>query len=86
MNQIATKKSPVMKKPEKAQVLSEQFFVFGRENYILMAVGVVIIFLGFYLMAGKDDIFNTTKLTISPIVVIIGFIIEAVAVMYKSKS
>ena len=60
-------------------------FVFGKENYILMVIGIVIITIGFMLMSGTTDIFNTTKLTVAPIVVVIGFIVEAFAVMYKSK-
>jgi hypothetical protein len=34
-------------------------------------------------MSGSEDIFNTTKLTVAPIVVMIGFVIEAIAIMYK---
>jgi hypothetical protein len=60
-------------------------FAFGKENYILMVVGVVVIALGFILMSGKEDIFNTTKLTVAPIVVCIGFVIEAVAIMRRPK-
>jgi hypothetical protein len=58
-------------------------FMFERINYILMLVGVAVITLGFILMSGSEDIFNTTKLTVAPIVVMIGFVIEAIAIMYK---
>jgi hypothetical protein len=58
-------------------------FMFEKINYILMLVGVAVITLGFILMSGSEDIFNTTKLTVAPIVVMIGFIIEIVAIMYK---
>jgi vacuolar-type H+-ATPase subunit I/STV1 len=70
-------------------------FAFKRINYILMIVGVVVIAIGFALMAGggSDDpnvfnpeIFSTRRITVAPIVVMLGFIIEAVAIMYKSKS
>ncbi|MFN4123714.1 MAG: DUF3098 domain-containing protein [Flavobacteriales bacterium] len=70
-------------------------FAFKRINYILMIVGVVMIAIGFALMAGggSDDpnvfnpeIFSTRRITVAPIVVMLGFIIEAVAIMYKSKS
>jgi hypothetical protein len=36
-------------------------------------------------MAGKEDIFSTTKLTIAPIVVMIGFVIEFFAIMRNPK-
>lgn len=58
-------------------------FMFEKINYILMLVGVAVITLGFILMSGSEDIFNTTKLTVAPIVVMIGFVIEIVAIMYK---
>ncbi|MES2778344.1 MAG: DUF3098 domain-containing protein [Bacteroidota bacterium] len=83
---MADKKAPVKKAPEKVAVKAENVsFAFGRENYILMAIGLVVISIGFFLMAGKEDIFSTTKLTVAPIVVILGFLIEVVAIMRKSK-
>ncbi len=75
-----------VKKADKDAAATKPFeFVFGKENYILMLVGMVIITIGFVLMSGTEDIFNATKLTVAPIVVVIGFIVEAFAVMYKSK-
>jgi hypothetical protein len=81
-----SEKKATVKKTDKAATAPKSYsFVFGRENYILMAIGIAIIAIGFTLMSGKEDIFNTTKLTVAPIVVVIGFIVEAIAVMYKSK-
>jgi hypothetical protein len=62
-----------------------QSFAFGKENYVLMGIGLVIIILGFYLMAGNEDIYSTTKLTIAPILVLGGFAFEILAIMRKSK-
>lgn len=73
---------------------SNDTFVFTRENYKLMIIGLVVVFLGYILMVGgaSDDptkfspaIFNTQRLTISPILIIIGFIIEIFAIMKKPK-
>lgn len=61
-------------------------FLFGKENYMLMIAGVVVIIVGFILMIGKEDIFDFRKLTLAPIVVIIGFIIEIFAIMRRTKS
>jgi hypothetical protein len=36
-------------------------------------------------MSGTEDIYNTTKLTLAPITVMIGFVIELVAIMYRPK-
>lgn len=78
----ATVKTPVSKA---AAPKMEYSFVFGKENYILMIAGVIVVALGFWLMSGTEDIFSTTKLTVAPILVLLGFAIELVAILYKSK-
>ncbi len=69
-------------------------FLFGKKNFILLIVGLVFIALGFILMAGggSDDpevfnpeIFNTQRIVIAPILILIGFIIEIFAIMHKPK-
>lgn len=69
-------------------------FPFGRENYVLMLIGIAIIFLGFVLMngGGSDDpavwdpsIFSFRRITLAPILVISGFVIEIFAIMKKTK-
>jgi hypothetical protein len=83
---MADKKAPVKKSAEKVAVKAENTsFVFGKENYVLMAAGLLVIIIGFVLMSGKEEIFNTTKLTIAPIVIILGFLIEVFAIMRKPK-
>ncbi len=69
--------------------------LFGKENYILMLVGLVILALGFILMAGgksanpkvfdPKEVYSTTRITIAPILIIAGFLIEIVAIMKKPK-
>jgi uncharacterized membrane protein len=59
-------------------------FVFGRNNYMLMIVGLVVIALGFVLMyGGKEDIQSFRRVTLAPIVVVAGFIIEVFAALLK---
>lgn len=60
-------------------------FVFGKENYTLMIIGIIVIIIGFGLMVGKEDIFDFRKLTLAPIVVLVGFIIEVFAIMKKTR-
>jgi hypothetical protein len=57
-----------------------------------MIVGLAIIFVGYLLMVGgsSDDptkfnpeIFNAQRLTVSPILIIIGFVVEIIAIMKK---
>ncbi|MBW7844507.1 MAG: DUF3098 domain-containing protein [Bacteroidia bacterium] len=63
--------------------VTEQFFVFSKQNYILMTAGVLLIVLGFILMSGTEDIFSSTKLTVAPILVLAGFVVEIFAIMLK---
>ncbi|POY35012.1 DUF3098 domain-containing protein [Solitalea longa] len=58
--------------------------LFGRQNYILMLVGLAVITLGFICMSGTSDIYNNTKLVVAPILVLIGFTIEFFAIFKKS--
>jgi hypothetical protein len=82
---MSDKKATVKKAADKVAPKMEYSFVFGKQNYVLMAAGALVIALGFFLMSGTDDIFSTTKLTVAPIVVVLGFAIELVAIMYKTK-
>jgi uncharacterized membrane protein YfcA len=61
-------------------------FIFGKENYMIMAVGVFVIILGFYLMAGKENILeDKVKITVAPILILIGFVIGIFAIMKPKK-
>jgi hypothetical protein len=69
-------------------------FAFGRENYLLMLAGIALIVTGFLLMSGggaKDpsqwnpDIFSTRRITVAPVLVILGFVVEVFAIVKKSK-
>ncbi|MBC7382676.1 MAG: DUF3098 domain-containing protein [Bacteroidia bacterium] len=69
---------------KKVEVI-EKDYVFGKENYTLMIAGVAVIFIGFVLMSGQEDIFDFRKITLAPIVVLAGFVIEVFAIMRKPK-
>lgn len=78
----------------KKDTKSTDDFAFGRENYIMVIIGVLVILLGFILMSGGEsndpkvfnpDIFSPRRITVAPIVVIAGFIIEIVAILRKTK-
>ena len=67
----------------------------GKKNYLLMLVGIVIIVIGFMLMAGggSDDpnefnpeMFSFRRITLAPIVVLFGFAFEIYAIMKKPES
>ena len=70
-------------------------FVFKKKNYILLISGLVLILSGIFLMMGgesedpnvfSDDIFNFQRLTLAPILIVGGFILEIFAIMLKSDN
>lgn len=67
-------------------------FAFGKQNYRLLFIGLVLISLGFILMIGggsedpnefSEDIFNFRRLTLAPILVLTGYVVEIFAIMKK---
>lgn len=69
-------------------------FIFGKRNYRFMLIGLGVIALGFILMAGggsddpdvfNPDIFSTRRIRIAPTIVLIGFAIEAYAILTSPK-
>ena len=70
----------------------EKGFALGKENLKLLAIGFSIIVIGFILMIGgssKDpnvfnkEIFSFQRITLAPIVVMIGFVFEIFAIIKK---
>lgn len=61
-------------------------FVFGKQNYMWMIIGLAVIVLGFIVMSGGEgDIYDARRITWAPIIVILGFVIEIYAIMKKSN-
>lgn len=60
---------------------------FSRINYVLMLLGIGIIILGFVVMALDSETygFGFLGITLGPLIVIAGFIIEFFAIMAKPK-
>lgn len=71
--------------PAKKEGQGDTTLLFGRMNYILMLASVALIVIGFTLMSGSEDIFSTTKITVAPITVLIGFVVGVFAIFYKKK-
>ena len=61
---------------------------FSKANYMIMIAGVVVLALGFIIMTMDTEPygFGFLGLTLGPIVVMLGFIIQFVAIFYKPKS
>lgn len=66
---------------------NKEKLAFKKANYILMLLGIGVLTIGFFIMTlDKEDYgFGFLGITLGPIVVMIGFIIEFFAIFYKSK-
>jgi len=71
--------------------------LFSKENYIWMLAGLVLIALGMFLMSGgksnenpavfdKDAIYSPIRITVAPILIIAGLVVEVFAIFRKTKS
>lgn len=70
-----------MKAPQKEQ----QVLLFSKKNYTLMLVGLGLIALGNILMIGNEDIYSFTKITLAPLLIMAGFLLEIYAIMFRPK-
>ena len=71
----------------------KQFFAFQPENYRLLLIGLAINILGFILMIGggtdnpnnfnADELFSPIRITVSPMLIIAGYIVILYAIMKK---
>lgn len=76
--------------------------LFNRKNFLIMIIGIALIALGFFLMGGADantrpdgtyeptywnqDIFSWRRIRLAPSIIVLGFLVEIVAIMYQPKN
>ena len=93
MNKI-NNQNTVKSEPNKG---SDFTFLFGKRNYIWMAIGLALIALGFILMMGHDantrpdgtyditywneEIYSWKRIRLAPTLVLLGFIVEIYAIL-----
>jgi len=66
-------------------------YAFDKTNFILLAVGMLVVILGFILMSGAgsdesvfdNDIFSVRRIKVAPVVCFIGFISIIYAIIRK---
>lgn len=70
--------------------------IFNKENYLWMLAGVVLIAIGMFLMSGgksnvnpavfdKEAVYSPTRITIAPILILAGLVLEIFAIFKKPK-
>jgi len=71
--------------------------MFSKENYMWMAIGLVVIAIGMFLMSGgrsnanpavfdEKAVYSSTRITIAPIVILAGLVIEIFAIFRNPKT
>ena len=67
---------------------------FGKQNYIIVGIGILLLVLGFILMIGggstdpdvfNDKMFDFQHITLSTLLILAGFVVEIVAIFWKGK-
>ena len=74
-------------------MMDKRDFAFDKMNFILLAVGMAIVIIGFLLMAGpgstdtafEPDIFSARRTKVAPLVCLFGFVSMVYAVLHKPK-
>jgi hypothetical protein len=70
--------------------------IFTKDNYRWMLLGLVVIVIGMFLLSGgasnedpnvfdKNAVYSTTRITIAPILILAGLVIEIFAIFRKPK-
>jgi Protein of unknown function (DUF3098) len=87
---------PTATKVETPKLKADNSPMFSKGNYLLMAAGAVIIIIGMMIMAGGksndpkvfdyNEVYSTTRITIAPILIILGILVEVYAIFKKSPS
>ena len=73
--------------------MEKRNLAFGRMNFILLAVGMAIVIIGFILMSGagstdqayNPDIFSARRIKVAPLVCLLGFVSMIYAVVRRPK-
>ncbi len=66
---------------------NENKLPFERTNYIIMIAGILVLVLGYVVMSLDQEEygFGFLGLTLGPIIVVLGFIVEFFAILYRPK-
>ena len=73
--------------------MEKRDFAFSKANYVLLAIGMVVVVIGFLLMSGSGstettydpDIFSARRIKVAPVVCLVGFVSMIYAVIYRPK-
>ena len=71
--------------------MEKRNFAFDKMNYILLAIGMAVVIVGFILMSGSGsseeafnpDIFSVRRIKVAPVVCFLGFAFVVYGIMHK---
>ena len=74
--------------------MDKRNFAFDKTNFILLAIGMAVVVIGFLLMVGpastytvyEPDIFSARRVKVAPVICLLGFVSMIYAVIRKPKS
>ena len=74
--------------------MEKRDFAFSKANYVLLAIGMVVVVIGFLLMSGSGstettydpDRFSARRIKVAPVVCLVGFVSMIYAVIYRPKN
>lgn len=72
---------------------NKEKFAFDKVNFLLIAIGMVVVIVGFLLMSGpsssmthfEPDIFSVRRIKVAPVICLLGFVFMIYAVVRKPK-
>ncbi len=74
--------------------MDKRDFAFDKKNFIMLAIGMAVVVIGFLLMSGdgstehafNPDIFSARRIKVAPLVCLAGFVFMIYAVVRRPKS
>lgn len=87
---MATKENKTQKETLPREKVS---YPLGKINFIMMGICLLLIIIGFWLMTGSanvgdtfnKDLFESSRVTVGPIIAFLGFVLMAFAIIYRKK-
>ncbi len=88
LQKTAEKATPIITENTTLNTENTVGFALERINYIIMLAGIGMMLLGFVIMSMDKEPFGFgfLGLTLGPIILFLGFMVQFVAILYKPKS
>ncbi len=81
----------VQQQPAEPNVKEDRDFAFGKTNFIIIGISMIIVVIGYCLMTGAEsntekfdaEIFSSMRVSIAPVITLVGFLLIICGIMYK---